>query len=1005
MVISRATSVMMLPNRNAARCWSAGAAILALLLIAGFSTFAAAASLDDEFRDPPQASLPWCYWYWLDDDVTAEGITRDLESMARTGIARAMIGNICIDGGGPVKTFSPEWFELTRHTLREAARLGVGIYMFNAPGWSQSGGPWIKPEQSMRRVAWNEFPAEAGKFSQKVRLDDVTPHGDIAVLALPRLDAVTIAGKPGPQVKSADAEPVMRFTHDEPFTARALVVHGQADARLYALRDGQRTLITEIQTGKPNKKTDFLPDGIETFSFTDVTAQEFELSPAPQCAVELTSEPMVAQVIEKQLGRMHPTPSPTWSSYIFPDTVEPGDASCIVKQSDILDLTDHLDADGVLTCELPAGSWTVIYFGMVSTGRTNHPASPEATGLEVDKMSRTHVEYLFHSMFDSILKNLTPQERSAFQGITIDSYEVGAQNWTDDFTAEFEQRNGYSPIKLLPVLTGRVIDSAKTSDQMLWDLRRTVADLIAENYIGGLRDIAHRHNLRLWCENYGHWGFPGEFLIYGGYSDQISGEFWSSNPLGQIECRAASSAVHTYGKRTVYAEAFTSKLNLEDHPYTIKARGEQLLCEGINHFVLHVYSHQPRASVPGKNQWFGTAFHWNNPWFNHARNWVRYLQRCHVMLEQGEPVADVAVYIGDFAPQMAGPADPVPDGYDYDYIGSDVILRRLQVVDSEWRVADENDPRRVAARWKVLAIPEFAARNVRPQVREKLEQLKEAGGVTVNTVPVSAETLRAIRIVPLVSEATCPLRFKARQLDDGMSIFLSNFDKTGPFEATLRVSGRTPRLYDPVSGDIRTMARYRTVDVGTRITLNVRDKADSFFVVFGNQPARPSVLNVRSLGKEVSPDVVDLWYDDDNRLTAETTTPGSYDLDMSDDTQRTFVVDAPAQTFSIDGLWNTVETQDDGYTIVQETEFDLPPDFGQGQVVYLDLGQVHVMAQVTLNGKEYDTLWMPPFALEVTDRLHAGANNLRVLVSSTCQGEPTIGPVQLRTAARVIVNP
>src|SRR5690606_31995308 len=150
-----------------------------------------------------------------------------------------------------------------------------------------------------------------------------------------------------------------------------------------------------------------------------------------------------------------------------------------------------------------------------------------------------------------------------------------SQNWTDGFAGEFERRNGYDPIVLLPVFTGRIVDSAKTSDQFLGDLRRTLSEMISENYVGGLRDIADSHGLKIWMENYGHWGFPGEFLHYAKYADHISGEFWTGgkNALGNIECRAASSAGHVYGKSRIYAEAFTSGLDLTDHPFVIKARG------------------------------------------------------------------------------------------------------------------------------------------------------------------------------------------------------------------------------------------------------------------------------------------------------------------------------------------------------------------------------------------------------------------------------------------------
>jgi len=1125
----------------------------------------AAAGYADElrtlFHDAPDETKPSCYWYWLNGDITADGITKDLETMVRVGIRRAFVGNI--EGGGPVKMLSPQWYALTRHALNEAARLGVEIMMFNAPGWSQSGGPWIKPEQSMRRVTWTEFPARGGAFSQTVRSGGNPVVQDIAVLAVPRKETVTLVSSPGDKdpepslaqaswiwhpdedgTKSVPAETryfrrviqadqaklkaasalvvadnayvlwvnerevkkggdwkiqeivsikeylkpgpnviaiavtnsgvgsagliadialqdqdgkvthvvadtswqvatsvtgdwrrevkntaawqaarvlgpasvspwglsgkrhyvrTMYFRHTAPFKARSLSVKGNVNGKLYALRNGQREWVADIQTRGGNGLTDFLPDGIGTFSFKEATAQEFELDPCglPDGAVELSSEPKVAQVIEKQLAKMHPDPSPTWRSYTFRDTVEPDDASAVIRRADVIDLTDKLDADGKLSCHLPAGDWTVIYFGMITTGKVNQPAPPEATGLEVDKMSKPLIEYHFHEMFDQLLKQLTPRERSAFKGVIADSYERGAQNWTDGFAAEFKRRNGYDPIALLPVMTGRVVESARTSDRFLWDLRRTVADMIAENYVGGLRDVAHKHGMTIWLENYGHWGFPSEFLIYGSFSDEIGGEFWTRG-LGTIECRAASSCAHIYGKRKVYAESFTSELNLGDHPYSIKARGDELFCEGINQTLLHVYAHQPRDGVPGKNPWFGTAFHRNTPWFVQSRNWVKYLQRVNYMLQQGEPVADAAIYIGDFAPQMTGPASPVPGGYDYDYMNSDALLRSVHVVDGEFVVNDEASPRQILARYKLLALPKLDY--VRPHVLTRIEELRKAGGRIVDGVPVSVATLQAAGVAPIVADATCNLRWKARRLEDGMIFFLSNFERTGPFEATLRVAAKAPELFNPVTGEVRSLARYKAEKNGTRICIQVNDRADSFLVVFRENTTSPSVLNVRCGGKDITPAELGLFYDEKGGLTAESAKPGVYALTMSDAGEKSVSFDLAAQDHVIAGPWNNIRAEAEGFTTVQETAFEMPADFGKGQRVILNLGQVKVMAQVTLNGRPYETLWMPPFELDVTDNLKPGSNRLEILVTSTSKGKPSLGTVRLRTISRCPVK-
>jgi hypothetical protein len=1046
--------------------------------------------LSETFRHPPEAAKPWCYWYWVAGDISADGITKDLENMAEIGIARAMIGNVNVGlktnngEAAPVKILSPEWRELKMHALREAKRVGVDIYFFNCPGWSQSGGPWIKPEQSMRRVIWKEFASSGGVFKQNLRAKGVPGGGsqDIAVLAVPKLNSVSIEGE--------RTEKQYIFSHTEPFAARSLSVHGAVKGALFAVRNGTRERVATIDVKAGNSKTDFLVQEPQTVSFPDVQAQRFELDYGSAKAskrknkvekapvrVVLSSEPKVAQVLNKQLGRMHPTPSPTWNSYIFKESVEPNDSSVLIQQKQIIDLSDNLGADGVLNCTLPKGDWRILYFGMVTTGKRNAPAAPEASGLEVDKMSRKHTEHHFNAYIGSLMKQMTPEERAAFKGITSDSYEVGSQNWTDGFAAEFEKRNGYNPIPLLPTFTGTVIDSAKVSDQFLWDLRRTVADMIAEYYMGGLRDVANEHGLVLWCEPYGHWGFAGDFTIYGGYADQIGGEFWSKGKLGDIECRATSSVAHTYGKRRTYAEAFTSGLNLADNPYSCKARGERMFCDGINHFVLHVYVHQPRdGKMPGRNPWFGTAFHRNTPWFNEAQSWVKYLQRCHTMLQWGEPANDVLVYIGDFAPQMTGPANPVPAGCQYDYVGSDAILRKLDVVDGKWVTYDENAPTRISASWPVMTIPP-TLKYIRPHIQTRIDELEKKGGRIIRSVPVTAKQLN---LPPAVSGESCAIRWIERKQADQHLFFLSNFEKAGAFSVTLRVKGKQPELMNPVTGEIKQIARYEETATGTKIEIDVNDPSDSFFVLFREEATAPSVVRASAPVMEL-----DLSYNDKGELVAETGKTGTYKLTMSDGSTRSVTMgDGSAKpeeeragivikkalygvpgvpekqvdvtekiraqvsagqmkitgsnelagrdpafgtkkrlelVYTLDGNvhevsipedealelsgrktgagkalleltdWKTESTDNEGFTETRVAEFSLPKRIAKDQRVVLDLGTVEMMAQVTLNGKTFDTLWMPPFTIDVTDALEAGQNKLSVRVTSTTRGKPKMG--------------
>jgi hypothetical protein len=994
--------------------------LLALTLCLLTLQAVSAGSLKDDFRDPPKWTQPWCYWFFLDGDISKEGITKDLEKMKELGIQQAIVMHV--QNGKPkpdyVRMMSPRWMELKRFALKEAARCGIGISLHNCPGWSNAGGPWIKPEPSLRRVSWNEFDAQGGTFSKNVRPEGIPAGQDIAVLAVPRLDAVTIEGSKG-------NDKTLTFKHTRSFTARALVVHGKGKGKLYSLKGGQRKLVAEVSTGRANRMTDFLPNGIETFSFNDTKSQEFVLEGNFKCKVELTSEPKVAQVIEKQMGRMFPSPMPHWDSYIFTNTAQPDSNEVVIDPKKIINLSDKLKADGSLVCELPDGQWTVIWFGMKPTGKTNVPASPEGTGLEVDKMSKSAIKYHFNSMVGKIINELSEEERSALNGVSIDSYEVGAQNWTDGFDQMFLERVGYDPIPMLPVFTGRVVESAKASDMFLWNLRRQVADLISINYVGGLREVGNKHGLKLWLENYGHWGYPGEFLMFGGYSDYVAGEFWSTAALGNIECRAASSSGHIYGKNRIYAEAYTSSINLQHHPAFFKARGEQMFCEGINHFVLTVSIHQPRTGIPGKNPWYGTAFHRNTPWYNKSHSFVKYLQRIHLMLQKGNPIADVAVYIGDFAPQMTGPPNPVPTGYDFDYINSDVIMNRLKVVDGQWVVYDEHDPKRVAARWKLLAMPMDKLKHIRPQVLASLDKLKKQGGQFVESVPVTPDYLAKLGVSPDVSDTTCPIRWKHRKTADADIYFVCNFEKTGAFSATFRSKGKSVEILNPYNGDRYQTAWFKDVASGTQVTLDVKDKSDSFFVVIRKDKPVSSVVSVKHNGQDVSADSIKLSYNKNGKLVAATALGGTFDVQLSNGKSHRITVESVSEQ-PLNGPWNIhfgnenstateafdIKTDklvswdklpDDRAkkftgTADYETTFTIDPKLlKSGRRVFLDLGSVNVMAGITVNGHTLDTLWMPPFKADNTELLKNGRNQLNVEITSTspCASPGLLGPVRL----------
>ena len=255
------------------------------------------------------------------------------------------------------------------------------------------------------------------------------------------------------------------------------------------------------------------------------------------------------------------------------------------------------------------------------------------------------------------------------------------------------------------------------------------------DYVGGLRDACHQHGLKLWLENYGHWGYPAEFLQYGGQTDEVSGEFWATGDLGSIELRCASSAAHIYGKPIVHAEAFTSGVLFESTPWSLKRRGDWALTEGINHWVLHVYIHQPWDDRrPGVNAWFSTEFNRHNTWFEQSRAWIDYYRRCDFLLQQGSHVADVAYFIGEDTPKMTGIRKPaLPAGYNFDYINAEVIEQRLRVKDGRFVLPD-------GMSYRLLVLPELDS--MRPELLAKIRDLVKAGGTVLGPPPSRSPSMK-----------------------------------------------------------------------------------------------------------------------------------------------------------------------------------------------------------------------------------------------------------------------
>lgn len=223
--------------------------------------------------------------------------------------------------------------------------------------------------------------------------------------------------------------------------------------------------------------------------------------------------------------------------------------SAEISRNDVLDLTGKMDKDGVLHWQVPPGRWTVLRMGYTLTGAKNRPPVPSGSGLEVYKLNGTYVSQYFENYFDPIAKELDPLVGSALRFMTMDSWEAGMQNWTDEMISQFQRRRGYDPRPYLPVLTGHVIESADVSDRFLWDFRRTLADIYADEFYGTMESELHKRGLQAYAEASGvALEIPEDTLLNKSTIDIPMAEFWVKalhpESMYYVDVRGAASAAH-----------------------------------------------------------------------------------------------------------------------------------------------------------------------------------------------------------------------------------------------------------------------------------------------------------------------------------------------------------------------------------------------------------------------------------------------------------------------------
>lgn len=936
--------------------------LCALLSLIGLSTFSAQSDkLRENFLHPPESARPWVYWVWMDGNISREGITADLESMKQAGIGGMIIMEVNVGiPRGPINFMSTEWRTLFKHVVNEAERLGLQVTLMAGPGWTGSGGPWVKPEQSMMHLV----------------ASDTVVTGPI---------------------------------HFDGFLRQP--------ARWPAFF-GDGLLPPDLE----KTKNEF---------YRDVTVLAF---PSPN------GNERIANIDEKALNVRAPYSSqPNVKPFLpAPATYPIIPQGSAVAANRVIDLSNSMAAGGRLAWDVPAGSWTIMRFGNTSTGATTRPAPVPGLGLESDKLDTTALNAHFDAFIGSLLRDLGPRKTGSEAGwkwLHMDSWEMGAQNWTPAFREEFKRLRGYDLYPYLPAISGRIVGSRELSERFLWDLRQTAQDLLLKNHALHLKELGRRNGFGLSIEPYDM--TPCADMSLGGIADVPMCEFWMYGFNTSFSVLEAASIAHTNGKKVVAAESFTS--GDEEHwlayPTTMKALGDWAFTAGVNRFVFHRSQHQPWLNrLPGMTMGpYGVHWERTQTWWDMAPAYHTYLSRCQFMLRQGLPVADVCFLVPEGSPQVFRPPTSAvggnpPDrlGYSFDGCAPEVVISKMSVSDGRLVLPD-------GMSYRVLVLPE--RETMTPALLHKIRELVEAGATVVgprvlkspslsgypdcdaevkkladelwgdsdgirvtehrlgrgrvvwkqsstkNIPPPSAQAtasgpeqygdfsivtflLSSMGLLPDF-ESDVTLRYIHRR--DGVKdiYFIANpSNQTVSAQCTFRVDGKRPQLWDAVTGEIYDLPEYTSTDGRTSITLRF-EATQSCFVIF------------EASSKEKNPGE----HNYPNALAAGTL-EGSWDVSFD------LRLGGP-ENIRFESLVDWTARQEEGVryysgTATYRKEFAVPVTsdlVGKKPVrLWLDLGKIFNMARVRLNGRDLGVVWCAPWRVEITDAVQKSGNKLQIEV-------------------------
>lgn len=724
------------------------------------------------FSKPPKDARPQVWWHWMDGNVSKEGIRKDIEWMNRNGIGgfhQFDAGGVNMPRAAKVKLpyLSDGWKDAFRFALDLADSLDMDVTIASAPGWSSTGGTWVKPEDAIKKLEWRSIDTRGGKISiqlpdlynvvgpyQDYHTDNdrikIKPYGkELYVLAvrLPYSDKSMNAL--GAQVSKSESTISVEFRKPQTIKSLTLKTMAMGDRPRTGKPECRNILECSDDGLKWRKVCDIEPTVLPylTVNVPPTCAQFFRVKGEKLESLELFT---VMKINHSQelggFGIVH-----DFWKYHTPYSKD------AIRTSDIIDLTGKMTADGKLECSLPAGRWRIYRFGWSITGKINHPASPEATGLEVDKLDpdawmryfRTYLD-LYKEAADGMLGE------KGIRYLLVDSYEAGAYTWTPKLAEEFKARRGYDLLPWLPVLAGEIIGSSQASERFLWDWRRTLGELFCENY-DRINEIVNEYDLagRYTESHEGGRAYTGDGMDPKIKATIPMAAFWMENtptgssvPSAICDIRESASVSHIYGQRLVAAESFSVNGD-EGRAYTycpenMKYIADVGLSAGVNRFVIHESASQPNDQyLPGLQLFrYGQWLHRNETWGEYAWVLTDYLARSSSMLQQGNSIADILLYYGEdlnitglYGGQAFSSLPQVPDGYNYDFANPTVLRSGIKVENGSL-VAPSG------ARYRVLLL-DRNCEVMSLDILKKIKEFADAGVIICGKEPKSCAGLKA----------------------------------------------------------------------------------------------------------------------------------------------------------------------------------------------------------------------------------------------------------------------